>query len=113
MAGMHILHVLRKFSRHSRLYQAGDDMSYVPYAAYNDSRVTTTVVLFTAAKFQPLLSFTLSDVVNKISYYFDSLPAQFFDEVIHVWNFESHMQTAWWHGPWAVASSDENLALFS
>jgi hypothetical protein len=84
---------------------------YVPSTARNDSRATTTVLLFTATKLKPLLGFTLSNVVNKISYDFGSLPAQFFDEVIHVRNFESHMQTAWWHGPWAVASSDENLAL--
>jgi hypothetical protein len=57
------------------------------------------------------MGFTLSNVVNKISYGCGSLPAYFFHEVIHVQNFESHLQTAGWHGPWAVASSDENLAL--
>jgi hypothetical protein len=88
-------------------------MCYVPYTARNDSRVTTrtTVLLFTAAKLKPLLGFTLSNVANKISYDFGSLPAQFFDEVMHVRNFESRMQTAWWHGPWAVASSDEEPRL--
>jgi hypothetical protein len=57
------------------------------------------------------MGFALSNVVNTISHGCGSLPAKFFDEVIHVQNFESHMQTAGWHGPWAVASSDENLAL--
>lgn len=68
--------------------------SFVLYAAY-DSRVITTVVRFTASMFRPLISSVGFYVVNCCERHSVWLRLAaciiFFDEVIQVRNFESHM----------------------
>jgi hypothetical protein len=68
---------------------------------YNDSFVNLTAVSLTAAEFTPLvfsvLGFSLTNVVKiilMILQNFSLIHAQFCDEIIQIWDVESHLQIA-------------------
>jgi hypothetical protein len=84
-------------------------------AAFNS--VTWTVVGLTTAKFEPIifsvLGFALSYIENMwiimILYNLCLLLALFYDKIINIRNFESHMQIADRYAPWKIASGTENF----